>query len=124
MNYKDLIKGDTLKIAESLVPISDFSKGKTSRIFDNVQNHNSEYIVLKNNKPAAVVVPMDTYKEVAEKAYRFDMLLEQLEERRLAKLAESRVAEEPETYEFFDVVRKLGFTEEEILNGFEDVELE
>lgn len=124
MNYKDLIKGDTLKIAESLVPISDFSKGKTSRIFDNVQNHNSEYIVLKNNKPAAVVVPMDTYKEVAEKAYRFDLLLDQLEERRLAKLAESRIAEEPKTYEFSDVVRELGFTEEEILNGFEDVELE
>ncbi|MCI9640090.1 MAG: hypothetical protein HFE72_08170 [Emergencia sp.] len=28
MNYKDFIKGDTLKIAESLVSISDFSKDK------------------------------------------------------------------------------------------------
>lgn len=124
MNYKDLIKGDTLKIAESLVPISDFSKGKTSRIFDNVQNHNSEYIVLKNNKPAAVVVPMSTYKEIAEKAYQLDVLLEQLEEWRLADLAENRIAEDTKAYDFFDVVKKLGFTDEEILDGFEDVELE
>lgn len=124
MNYKDFIKGDTLKIAESLVSISDFSKGKTSKIFDHVQHSNAEYIVLKNNKPAAVVVSMPAYREFAEKAYKLDLLLEYLEEIRLSDLAESRMNSDPKAQDFFDFVKEQGFSLDEIMDGYEDVEIE
>ncbi len=94
MKYRDFIQGDTLKVAQSLVSISDFSKGKTAGIFDDIQNNDSEYIVLKNNRPTAVVLSMKTYAELAEKADQLDILLQQIEEHGLSDLIEFRVKED------------------------------
>lgn len=45
-----------------MISISDFSKGKTSSIFEDVKKNNSEYVVLKNNQPAGVVLSYDSYQ--------------------------------------------------------------
>ena len=47
-----------LNFTQHLVPISDFSRGKTAQLFDDVKNNNTEYVVLKNNQPTAMVIAM------------------------------------------------------------------
>lgn len=61
-----------LELTEKLVPISDFSQGKAGKIFNDVYNNNSEYIVMKNNQPTAVVMSVEAYKEMQEKIERLE----------------------------------------------------
>lgn len=61
-----------LELTEKLVPISDFSQGKAGKIFNDVYNNNSEYIVMKNNQPTAVVMSVEAYKEIQEKIARLE----------------------------------------------------
>lgn len=61
-----------LELTEKLVPISDFSQGKAGKIFNDVYNNNSEYIVMKNNQPTAVVMSVEAYKEMQEKIARLE----------------------------------------------------
>ena len=44
----------TADILDSLVPITQFNRGQTSRIFDRLHTEN-RLIVLKNNQPAAIM---------------------------------------------------------------------
>ena len=63
---QNIMDNEILNFTERLIPISDFSKGKTSRIFDDVKNNNTEYIVLKNNQPTAMVISLDSYRELSK----------------------------------------------------------
>jgi len=120
------VNENLLKFTEHLVSISDFSKGKTSKIFDDVKNNNTEYIVLKNNQPTAIVVSMESYRELVKKAAKMEALLEKIEEARLLKLAESRMESfDPETaVDFEDFVKEQGFDMDEIVAGADSVEIE
>lgn len=59
----DIMSMALMDCIEKLVPISDFSQGKAGKIFSDVAENNSEYIVLKNNQPTAVLVSVKEYKE-------------------------------------------------------------
>ena len=48
-------------MTEKLIPISDFSQGKAGKIFNDVAQNNSEYIVLKNNQPTAVLISVNVF---------------------------------------------------------------
>ena len=121
---QNIMDNEILNFTERLIPISDFSKGKTSRIFDDVKNNNTEYIVLKNNQPTALVISIDNYREMADKAAKMELLLDKIEEKRLLGIANERISDGHETTDFNDVITELGFTEEEIYNGIDDVEFE
>ena len=120
------VNENLLKFTEHLVSISEFSKGKTSKIFDDVKNNNTEYIVLKNNQPTAIVVSMESYRELVKKAAKMEALLEKIEEARLLKLAESRMESfDPETaVDFEDFVKEQGFDMDEIIAGADSMEIE
>lgn len=120
------INENLLKFTESLVSISEFSKGKTSKIFDDVKNKNTEYIVLKNNQPTAIVVSVKSYRELVRKASRMEALLEKIEEIRLLKLAESRMENiAPKTaVDFEDFVKEQGFDMNEIVTDANHAEIE
>ena len=90
----------------------------------NVKNNNAEYIVLKNNQPTALVISIDNYREMADKAAKMELLLDKIEEKRLLGIANERISDGHETTDFNDVITELGFTEEEIYNGIDDVEFE
>ena len=120
------INENLLKFTEHLVSISEFSKGKTSKIFNDVKKNNTEYIVLKNNQPTAIVVSVESYKQLVKKAAKMEALLEKIEEARLLKLAESRmesfVAEN--TIDFKEFVNEQGFDMDDIIAGADSVEIE
>ena len=115
-----------LDFTKHLVPISDFSRGKTAQLFDDVKNNNTEYVVLKNNQPTAMLISLDMYSALVEKASKMEKLLDGLEEERLLKLAENRTAAAKDN-EYIDndmLCKKLGINADEIENDYESVEIE
>ena len=46
---------------DKIVSVSEFSQGKSGKIFNDVCGNNYEYLVMKNNAPIAVIVPVEEY---------------------------------------------------------------
>jgi len=111
-----------IDFTECLVPISDFSQGKASKIFNDVAENNKQYIVLKNNQPTAVLISIEEYKETQKKIERLEKFLEAVENMRLLKLAENRI--NSQTISFEELVEQEGFSMEEIDELVESVEFE
>ena len=120
----NVMDNEILDFTERLIPMSDFSKGKTSHIFDDVKNNNTEYIVLKNNQPTAMVISLDNYRELTVKASKMEKLLDKVEEIRLLNIATARMENAGETTDFDDVITEFGFSKEEIYGNMDDVEIE
>lgn len=59
-----------------LVSISDFSKGKTSNIFEDVKANNAEYVVLKNNQPTGVIISYEWYDKMKSVLIDYKEMLE------------------------------------------------
>ena len=111
-----------LDLTERLVPISDFSQGKASKIFNDVAEHNKEYIVLKNNQPTAVVISIDKYRDTQEKAARLEHIMEKIENMMLLQAAEKRADSNSTSFE--DFIIEQGFTITELEKMAESVEFE
>lgn len=111
-----------IELTEKLVPISDFSQGKTGKIFNDVVKNDNEYIILKNNQPTAVLVSVKKYKETQEKLDKLDRILEEIENIRLLKLANSR--SNSDTIDLEDLISEEGFSMEELEEIAESVEFE
>ena len=62
-------------ILHSLVPISQFNKGKAAQIFDRLRTE-KELVVLKNNQPSAVILAPDEYIRLAEIEEDYNLLME------------------------------------------------
>lgn len=111
-----------LELTEKLVPISDFSQGRAGKIFNDVAQNNSEYIVLKNNQPTAVVVSVKEYRDTQEKVAKLEKLLDAIESIRLLEMAENRDINNSIPFE--SLVAEEGFTMDELEKLAESVELE
>ena len=110
------------EMTEKLISISEFSQGKAGKIFTDVAKNRSEYIVLKNNQPTAVVVSINEYRYIQEKISKLEKLLDRIENIRLLKLAESRVDSPTSSFEEF--IKGEGFSMEELEKMSESVEFE
>ena len=113
---------DVVNMIERLVPVSEFSKGKTAHIFDDVKNNNSEYIILKNNQPTAVLISLDEYKKVK----RLGAYLEQVDEKMLfeqALKAQSSFKQE-DAITMDELMKEYGINPAEVEKAMESVEIE
>lgn len=65
-------------LIKHIVSISDLSRGKASKIISKVQKENETYVIIKNNKPAAAIVPIELLEDyellsiAAERIRNFD----------------------------------------------------
>jgi len=59
----------------AIVPISRFNKGEASKIFDEV-NLTGAKIVVKNNKPACVLITPEKYEDMMEAIENYKMIIE------------------------------------------------
>lgn len=103
----------TANILQSLVPISQFNKGKAAKIFDRLRTE-KELVVLKNNQPSAVILSPEEYTRLMEIEEDYLLLLE----------ANSRLetgGDKP-GIPFHTVLEDLGISEKE-LEEAEDVEI-
>lgn len=97
------------------------NNGGAGKIFLDLQKNNSEYIILKNDRPAAVLLSMDKYEKLAEKSEKLDALMEVVENTELLLLANQ--AEMSPTVPFEEILKKEGITEEELEKLSESVDL-
>ena len=99
---------------QSLVSISQFSKGQATKVFDRLHNE-SQLAVLQNNKPAAILLSPEEFSRLAEIEENYHLLM--LAQERLANNNINNAISEA------DVMASLGISEDEI-NAAEDVEIE
>ena len=85
----------------AIVPITRFNKGEAGKVFDEVEK-NGIKIVVKNNKPACILLSPEQY----------EALMEMLADNILFEEAEKRMASKTKTYTHTEVMRELGITED------------
>lgn len=97
----------------SMIPITRFNKGEATKIFEEVEIAGTK-IVVKNNKPACVLISPSQYES----------LMEMLSDYMLYTEAEKRMAynNPSENISHEDLMKELGITQDD-LDGV-DVEIE
>lgn len=100
-----LSMANAANILNSLVPISQFSKGKATQIFDRLRTE-KELVVLKNNQPSAVILSPEEYTRLTEIEENYVLLLE-------ANKRLEAVGDKP-GISFKDVLADLGISEKEL----------
>lgn len=103
----------SVETLQSLVSISQFSKGKATQIFDRLQRE-PQLVVLKNNAPAAVLLSPEEFNRLTEIEENYQLLLTAQERLNNVNLGNTRSEA--------DVMRSLGISEEDI-DAAEDVEI-
>ena len=103
----------TIGMMKKIVPITRFNKGEANKIFDEVQSTGTK-IVMKNNRPACVLMSPEQY----------DALIERLSDYLLLAEADRRMAvnQDAENISHEDMMRSLGVTREDL--DTVDVEIE
>jgi prevent-host-death family protein len=109
-------------LIDRLISISDFSKGKTSHIFDDVKINNVEYIILKNNQPTAVLMSIENYKQIKKLQEFFEKLETQILLEQAIEIQNKLDENQMLTME--DVMNKHNISEEELKKAMESVEIE
>ncbi len=106
-----MARATILNIINSMVPISRFNKGEASKIFDEVASSGTK-IVIKNNRPACVLLSPAQYES----------LMEMLSDSLLYTEAEKRMAtnNDSETLSYEAVMEELGITQKEL----DDIDVE
>ena len=104
---------ETVRLMNSLVPMTQFNRGHAAQIFDRLRKER-RLVVLKNNQPAAVILSPEEFSRLSELEEDFALLLEAEE-----RLEHDRATSTP----FEDVMSELGIREEE-LAGVGDVVIE
>ena len=94
----------TADILDSLVPITQFNRGQASRIFDRLHTE-SQLIVLKNNRPAAIILSPSEFQRLSEIEEDYTLLLEAT--RRLKEDSSSTSSRE-------EVMSELNISESEL----------
>ena len=98
------------KVLDALVPITRFNRGEANKIFDEVRESGYK-IVVKNNKPACVMLTPERYQE----------MVEMIEDQYLLALAEERMKNDTgKTYTFEEILAEDGLT----MDDLEDVPME
>ncbi len=62
------------KLVGMMIPISRFNKGEAGKIFEELKKEGVK-IVVKNNKPACVLLSPETYNRVLEIVEEYELLL-------------------------------------------------
>lgn len=101
-------------ILQSLIPISQFNKGQSAKIFDRLRTQ-KELVVLKNNQPSAIILAPEEYTRLVEIEEDYMLLLE----------ANDRVKKNGNkaAIPLEKVLSDLGISETELAD-MEDVEIE
>lgn len=98
-------------VMRSIIPITRFNKGEANRIFDEVASSGTK-IVMKNNRPACVLMSPDQYESLMEMVS--DYLLQEEAENRMAHYDPGTSLSQE------DMMKELGISESDL----DDIEVE
>lgn len=107
---------DLRNALEHIISVSELGRGKASKVISDVECNKEQYIVVKNNKPQAIIMSIEEYSELQRLKEEYSLL----------QLASLRVAEanEDEYKSFNEVIDELDITEAELEKLADDVEIE
>lgn len=111
-----------ISLLNNFVSVSDFSQGKANKIFKDISENDQEYVVLKNNKPAAVVISVNEYEKKNERIKRLEAIIEKIMDLHL--LYEARTRNTEDVVPFEEVVKEEGISMEELEILAESVDIE
>ena len=97
----------------SMIPITRFNKGEAAKIFDEVELSGTK-IVVKNNKPACILVSPAQYETIMEMLSDY-MLYTEAENRMAANNPSENISHE-------ELMKELGITQADLDSA--DVEIE
>ena len=98
---------------DALIPMTRFNRGEADKIFEEVEQNGIE-IVLKNNTPVSVILPVQEYKKLMNELE--DMMLCDETRRRLEEGLHATIPAE-------ELYAEAGITQKEI-DEAEEVEIE
>lgn len=102
-----------LGMMRKIVPITRFNKGEANKIFDEVQTSGTK-IVMKNNRPACVLISPDQYESLIEMLSDYLLLAEA--DRRM------ETNNETENISHEEMMRRFGISRQDLDSV--DVEIE
>ena len=102
-----------MEMMEAMVPITRFNKGEASRIFDEVESSGIK-IVMKNNKPACILMSPEQYESLMEMLSDY-ILLEEAK-KRTENMDETQLISQEE------MLHDLGISQEELDDVQVDIE--
>lgn len=92
-----------MEVMNAIVPITRFNKGEASRIFDEVEATGTK-IVMKNNKPACVLMAPEKYESLMEMLS--DYILEEEAKARMDHFDPSETVSQQEVMDTFGITDK------------------
>ena len=117
---------DLRAVFGSIISVTDLSRGKASKVVQDVAESDKEYIIVKNNEPQAILISLKDYTQLMNSHDRVKKLEEELENLELLLLAEERVkqARPEDLISEKDVLCELGISAGEIRELIDAVEIE
>lgn len=112
----DILKVNLREMIGRFISVSDLSRGMASKIIQQVGKNKEQFIVIKNNKPEAVILSIDEYTE----------LLEAKENLELLQMANDRMKgfNQKDTLSHDDILKEYNIKEERLDKLMESVEIE
>lgn len=99
-----IIKNDLRDIIGKLVSVSDLSRGMASKVIQNVGKNKEQYIVVKNNKPEAIILSVDEYMELMEAKENLELL--QMAQVRMKESISEEILSHEEVLERYEIKEK------------------
>ena len=97
-----------------MISVSDLGRGQASRVIQDVEKTKEQYIVVKNNKPQAVLISIEEYMNLMESKEELELLL----------IANERMKIQNESIDFNQVLDEFGLSEKELDLIESDVDIE
>ena len=112
----DTLKVDLRDIIRRFISVSDLSRGMASKIIQRVGKNKEQYIVVKNNKPEAVILSVDEYTNLLEASENLELL----------QTANERIKNfnQQETLSHDEILKQYNISEERLDKLAETVEIE
>ena len=112
-----LVKNLDLRDAlNHIISVSELGRGQASKVIQVVKSKKEQFIVVKNNKPEAIIMSIEEYNELMESKEELELLL----------LATERVknTNTSEYKDFDQLLEEEGITHEKLDAIIDDVEIE
>lgn len=97
-----------------MISVSDLGRGQASRVIQDVEKSKEQYIVVKNNKPQAVLISIEEYMNLMESKEELELLL----------IANDRMKVQKESIDFDQILDEFGLSENELDQIESDVDIE
>jgi prevent-host-death family protein len=101
---------------DHIISVSELGRGQASKVIQVVKSRKEQFIVVKNNKPEAIIMSIEEYNELMESKEELELLLLATERVKNANIS---------GYKDFDqLLEEEGITHEQLDTIIDDVEIE